>query len=188
MAYLLINPGIINLALVRLLKRGKIYIYEQNSKLTQLVFTKFRSLLKFLKIDAFEYDLKAIKKWWKQASVPDMLQKLRDTIAALETFDLENIESAIWAYTDENGIKRIQAMQPLRIALTGLSFGPGLFEIPMDEPGMGGNDSMRHGGSEGQGEHSGPGGPGGRNDPSHHGGAQGQGQGDGGMPSKGGGR
>jgi hypothetical protein len=67
--------------------------------------------------------------------------------------------------------------------------GPGLFEIPMDEPGMGGpSDSMRHGGSEGQGEHSGPGGKGGRNDPSHHGGAEGQGQGDGGMPSKGGGR
>ena len=66
--------------------------------------------------------------------------------------------------------------------------GPGLFEIPMDEPSMGGKDSMRHGGPEGQGEHSGPGGPGGRNDPSHHGGAEGQGQGDGGMPSKGGGR
>ena len=79
--------------------------------------------------DAFEYDPKAIKKWWKKASVPEMLQKLRDTIAALETFDLENVESAIWAYTDENEIKRIQAMQPLRIALTGLSFGPGLFEI-----------------------------------------------------------
>ncbi len=66
--------------------------------------------------------------------------------------------------------------------------GPGLFEIPMDEPRMGWNDSMRHGGPEGQGEHGGPGGQGGRNDTSHHGGAQGQGQGDGGMPSKGGGR
>jgi hypothetical protein len=64
--------------------------------------------------------------------------------------------------------------------------GPGLFEIPMDEPGMGGKDSMQQGGPEGGGP-GGSGGQGGRNDPSHHGGAQGQGQGDGGMPSKGGG-
>ena len=59
----------------------------------------------------------------------EILGGLRDAITPLKTFNLEEVESAIWGYTDANGIKRVQAMQPLRIALTGVSFGPGLFEI-----------------------------------------------------------
>ena len=80
-------------------------------------------------VDDFEYDPKAVKKWWKKESVVEVLQSLHDVMETLETFDLEGIESAIWAYTDEKDIKRVQAMQPLRVALTGVSFGPGLFEI-----------------------------------------------------------
>ena len=44
-------------------------------------------------------------------------------------FGLEEAEAAIWDYTDKHNVKRVQAMQPLRVALTGQSFGPGLFEI-----------------------------------------------------------
>jgi len=47
----------------------------------------------------------------------------------IPTFDIETIEAAIWKYTDENNIKRVAAMQGLRIALTGTSFGPSLFDI-----------------------------------------------------------
>ena len=80
-------------------------------------------------VDSFEYDPKAVKKWWKKDSVLNILQGLRDVMASLKTFNIEEVESTIWGYTDENDIKRVQAMQPLRIALTGVSFGPGLFEI-----------------------------------------------------------
>jgi len=77
----------------------------------------------------FEYEPKSVKKWWQKESAVEVLQGLRDVMAALETFSLEDIESAIWAYTDEKDIKRVQAMQPLRVALTGVSLGPSLFEI-----------------------------------------------------------
>ena len=80
-------------------------------------------------VDNFEYDPKAVKRWWKKDTVLEILGGLRDAITPLKTFNLEEVESAIWGYTDANGVKRVQAMQPLRIALTGVSFGPGLFEI-----------------------------------------------------------
>ena len=80
-------------------------------------------------VDSFEYDPKAVKKWWKKDSVLEILRGLRDVMESLKTLNLEEVESAIWKYTDNNGVKRVQAMQPLRIALTGVSYGPGLFEI-----------------------------------------------------------
>ena len=79
--------------------------------------------------DDFEYDPKAIKRWWKKGDPIGTLQGLRGVIEEPETFELEEVEAAIWAYTDKNNVKRVQVMQPLRVALTGQSFGPGLFEI-----------------------------------------------------------
>ena len=54
---LLINPGLINLAVVRLLKRGKIYIFENNSVLLERTIKKFYGLFQFLKIEHFEYKI-----------------------------------------------------------------------------------------------------------------------------------
>ena len=79
--------------------------------------------------DDFEYDPKAVKRWWKKGDPLGTLQGIRDVIEKLETFGLEEAEAAIWEYTDKNNVKRVQVMQPLRVALTGQSFGPGLFEI-----------------------------------------------------------
>ena len=74
-------------------------------------------------LDDFEYNPKAVKKWWKKDSVLEILGGLRDVMVPLKTFNVDEIESAIWGYTDTNGVKRVQAMQPMRIALTGVSLG-----------------------------------------------------------------
>ena len=84
--------------------------------------------------DAYEYDSKAVKKWWggsdeKKQKTREILTNLGQILKKIPTFDVETIESAIWKYTDENDIKRVAAMQTLRIALTGMSFGPSLFDI-----------------------------------------------------------
>ncbi len=84
--------------------------------------------------DAFEYDPKAIKKWWgnseeKRGKTSEILTNILQILEETPTFDIETIEAAIWKYTDENNIKRVAAMQALRIALTGTSFGPSLFDI-----------------------------------------------------------
>ncbi len=89
---------------------------------------------RFFFTDDFEYDPKAVKKWWgssdeKKEKSREMLASHLQILEAIQDFDLETIEESIWKYTDENDIKRVAAMQTLRIALTGTSFGPSLFDI-----------------------------------------------------------
>ena len=84
--------------------------------------------------DEFEYEPKAVKKWWggseeKREKTSEMLTNLLQILEEVPSFDVETIETTIWKYTDENDIKRVAAMQALRIALTGTSFGPSLFDI-----------------------------------------------------------
>ena len=84
--------------------------------------------------DAFEYEPKAVKKWWggseeKREKTSEILTHLLRILEEVPSFDIETVETAIWKYTDENDIKRVAAMQALRIALTGTSFGPSLFDI-----------------------------------------------------------
>ena len=84
--------------------------------------------------DDYEYDPKAVKKWWgssdeKKEKSREMLTSLLQILKEIPDFDVETIEESIWKYTDENDIKRATAMQAMRIALTGLSFGPSLFDI-----------------------------------------------------------
>lgn len=84
--------------------------------------------------DAFDYEPKAVKKWWgssaeKKERTVALLTRLSAVLEEIPAFDLGTVEAAIWQYTDKNNIKRVAAMQALRIAQTGTSFGPGLFEI-----------------------------------------------------------
>ena len=84
--------------------------------------------------DEFEYDSKAVKKWWgnseeKRGKTCEILTNVSQILEEIPAFDIQTIEAAIWKYTDENNIKRVAAMQALRIALTGTSFGPSLFDI-----------------------------------------------------------
>ena len=84
--------------------------------------------------DEFEYDPKAVKKWWgnseeKRQKTTEILTNVSRILEEIPAYDIETIEAAIWKYTDENNVKRVAAMQALRIALTGASFGPSLFEI-----------------------------------------------------------
>ncbi len=84
--------------------------------------------------DDFEYETKAVKKWWggseeKREKTAEILTNLLQILEEVPSFDVETVETAIWKYTDENDIKRVAAMQALRIALTGTSFGPSLFDI-----------------------------------------------------------
>lgn len=99
--------------------------------------TTFQDILpqtRYFFSDDFEYDPKAVKKWWgssdeKKQKAREMLTSLLQVLKEIPDFDVETIEESVWKYTDENDIKRVAAMQTLRIALTGTSFGPSLFDI-----------------------------------------------------------
>jgi glutamyl-tRNA synthetase len=58
----------------------------------------------------------------------EILAAAEETLAGLEPFTAESIESALRALADRLGQKPRQAFQPIRVALTGSKVSPGLFE------------------------------------------------------------
>ncbi|MBB16144.1 glutamate--tRNA ligase [Candidatus Poribacteria bacterium] len=84
---------------------------------------------KFFFTDDFDYHPKDVKKWLTKGDPVAVLSGARDTLLAIENFDLDTVESKIKDYLNKLEIKRIQVMQPLRLALSGQTFGPDLFTI-----------------------------------------------------------
>jgi len=77
--------------------------------------------------DPESYDEKAVAKYWK----PETPQRLRELVAKLETvqWDAASLEACYRSLTETLGIKFAELIHPTRLAVSGLSFGPGLFEL-----------------------------------------------------------
>ncbi len=73
------------------------------------------------------YDNKAVSKFLTEEVKPH-LKALAEKFKALETFDQPSLEAVVQAYLDETGLKFKVLAQPLRVALTGGTVSPGLFE------------------------------------------------------------
>jgi len=54
---------------------------------------------------------------------------LRDRIAALGNWDVSTIDATVRAYAEGSGLKLGKVAQPLRVALTGRTVSPGVFEV-----------------------------------------------------------
>ncbi|MFQ6043406.1 MAG: glutamate--tRNA ligase [Candidatus Poribacteria bacterium] len=81
----------------------------------------------FFFVDEIEYDPKAVKKSLKRGFVSGMLRDLKSIFTELEPFDENNIEAKIREYAGQSGLGG-KVMLPIRVAVTGKSTGPGLFE------------------------------------------------------------
>jgi glutamyl-tRNA synthetase len=57
-----------------------------------------------------------------------LLGEAREALAGVEPFDAERIEEALRALAGRLGLKPRQAFQPIRVAVTGSTVSPGLFE------------------------------------------------------------
>ena len=78
--------------------------------------------------DDIGYEDKAAKKFLK----PAVLEALRLLIAQFEILDHfseENLENAFKAVMDQTGLKLGKIAQPVRVALTGKTASPGIFEV-----------------------------------------------------------
>jgi glutamyl-tRNA synthetase len=71
-----------------------------------------------------DYDEKA----WAQWGHSPHLQGTRDALAALERWDAGDVEVVLRRIVDEEGVKPKEVFQPLRVALTGTTVSPGIFE------------------------------------------------------------
>ncbi len=79
--------------------------------------------------DDFAYDPKGIKKWLSKDGSISLLQMLHDAMEKINTFDEKSVETAIWSIVDSLGIKKVEGLQPIRIAISGMTSGPSLFEM-----------------------------------------------------------
>lgn len=79
--------------------------------------------------DEFDYDEKGIEKYFSNKSVGDKLKELVLRLQDLEIFDKETTEKVYRDYAEEVGVKAGELIHPTRLALTGRTVSPGLFEI-----------------------------------------------------------
>jgi glutamyl-tRNA synthetase len=83
---------------------------------------------RFYFVEDMTYDPGAAKKFLKP-DVIDLMKDIRDRIGGLMSFTQSDLEKVFLDFIEEKGIKLGRIAQPLRIALTGTSVSPGLFEV-----------------------------------------------------------
>lgn len=75
-------------------------------------------------------DDKAREKWLTQPHVPALFTFLVEQMAGKTVVSVEECESWIRGYAEREGLDKLgPAVHPTRVALTGRTFGPGLFEL-----------------------------------------------------------
>ena len=82
-------------------------------------------------VDELEYEEKAVKKHWakKPDDVLERLRRLREVYGELEAWELEPLEAALRGLADELDVGAGKVIHPLRLALTGSSASPGIFQV-----------------------------------------------------------
>jgi glutamyl-tRNA synthetase len=76
------------------------------------------------------YDPEAVAKQWKdRAAAKELLEATRTTLAQTAEWTTESLEAALRTQAEAGGIAAGKIFQPLRVALTGLTVSPGIFEV-----------------------------------------------------------
>jgi glutamyl-tRNA synthetase len=78
--------------------------------------------------DPDQYEAKAVKKHFKGGAL-DVLKQLTARFEKCESFDEKSLEDLYRDHVEENQISAGKLIHPTRLAVSGVSFGPGLFEM-----------------------------------------------------------
>jgi len=90
----------------------------------------FPRLARFFFTDEFDYDPKGIKKHFADAGAATRLEKLHDQLSLIGSdFRAGEIEGALRGLAEKLDIEPAHLIHPARLALTGMTGGPGLFEL-----------------------------------------------------------
>jgi glutamyl-tRNA synthetase len=84
---------------------------------------------RFFFSDAIEYDHSAVDKHVRADGMAEHLAHLDSAFGALETFDAASAESALRRVAEARGVKAATLIHAVRVAITGKSVSPGLFEV-----------------------------------------------------------
>lgn len=82
----------------------------------------------FFFLTELDYDEQGVRKWLRREYVRELLLKLLPSIRELRDWSVESIERAIRSVGEEMGLSGGDVIHPVRMATTGRTVGPGLFE------------------------------------------------------------
>ncbi|HLE57385.1 MAG TPA: glutamate--tRNA ligase [Rhodothermia bacterium] len=81
-------------------------------------------------LDRIKFDPEAVAKSWEdRAEAAEILKGVQATLQSVPAWEPETLESALRALAESRGIPAGKVFQPLRVALTGLTVSPGIFEV-----------------------------------------------------------
>lgn len=78
--------------------------------------------------DQYKFDDKARNKFLTSESLP-IFEKLIGGLSNLDQFSVEELQRVFQEIVDETGLKLVNVAQPTRVALTGGTVSPGIFEV-----------------------------------------------------------
>jgi len=87
------------------------------------------SLTNFFFSEPVQYEETAVAKHWKKEGALERMETLLDTMRNLEPWSVGAIKGAYESLAEETGLGLGKFIHPTRLALTGKSVGPGLFEL-----------------------------------------------------------
>ena len=100
-----------------------------DAMLERVSFVKeFLTKAEYLFKDFDSYDEETVKKRWKEDSSL-LLKKLADKIEAIDNPLKEDYEHALHQVAEENSVGNGKVIHPLRLAVSGVGGGPGVFDI-----------------------------------------------------------
>ncbi|HOA34979.1 MAG TPA: glutamate--tRNA ligase [Bacillota bacterium] len=79
--------------------------------------------------DDFSYEPKGVEKHFRKEGTDELLRRAADLLRKLEPFELDSIEKAYRSLSEDLGISTGRLIHPTRLAISGKTMGPGLFEI-----------------------------------------------------------
>lgn len=80
--------------------------------------------------ESVDFDPEAVSKQWRDTrAAAEILHAVRERLAALSAWEPSMMEEALRKLAEELGISGGKIFQPLRVALTGTTVSPGIFEV-----------------------------------------------------------
>lgn len=79
--------------------------------------------------DDFEYDERGAGKYLAKDTAPALLNAVIEELGRVQDWSLESIESAVRGAGSRVGAEGGRVIHPVRVAVTGRTWGPGLFEL-----------------------------------------------------------
>ena len=76
-----------------------------------------------------EWDAKGRKKYWSDSELPHRLSQYIKVLESSEKFTADALETTLRSLCESWGISAAKLIHPIRLALTGRTASPGLFEM-----------------------------------------------------------